>query len=56
MIKNTGGQYVFLEVNPQGEWGMVQKYLSYPIGETIADKLITRIKNGKEKSEEENKI
>jgi glutathione synthase/RimK-type ligase-like ATP-grasp enzyme len=46
MIKHTNGEYVFLEVNPQGEWGMVQKYLNYPIGETIAHKLITRIKNG----------
>lgn len=46
MIRHTNGDYVFLEVNPQGEWGMLQKYLGYPIGETIAEKLITRIKNG----------
>ena len=46
MIKHPNGEYVFLEVNPQGEWGMLQKYLGYPIGETIAEKLITRIKNG----------
>ncbi|MGB8195207.1 MAG: hypothetical protein WCF67_24940, partial [Chitinophagaceae bacterium] len=46
VIRNTAGEYVFLEVNPQGEWGMLQKYLDYPIGETIAQKLITRIKNG----------
>jgi glutathione synthase/RimK-type ligase-like ATP-grasp enzyme len=46
MIKHTNGDYIFLEVNPQGEWGMIQKYLNYPIGETIAQKLITRIKNG----------
>ena len=46
MIKNTNGEYVFLEVNPQGEWGMIQKSLSYPIGQTIAQKLITRIHNG----------
>lgn len=46
IIRNTDGAYVFLEVNPQGEWGMLQKYLHYPIGQTIANKLITRIKNG----------
>lgn len=46
MIRHTNGEYVFLEVNPQGEWGMLQKQLDYPIGETIAEKLVTRIKNG----------
>jgi len=46
MIRNKEGDYVFLEVNPQGEWGMLQKELGYPIGETIAKKLVTRIKNG----------
>jgi glutathione synthase/RimK-type ligase-like ATP-grasp enzyme len=50
MIRQPGGEYIFLEVNPQGEWGMLQKYLSYPIGETIAQKLITRINNEQEKS------
>ena len=50
MIRQPDGEYIFLEVNPQGEWGMLQKYLSYPIGETIAQKLITRIKNEQEKS------
>lgn len=47
MIKKTDGQYTFLEVNPQGEWGMLQKQLGYPIGETIAEKLIARIKTNK---------
>lgn len=46
IIRNTNGEYVFLEVNPQGEWGMLQKHLDYPIGQTIANKLITRINNG----------
>lgn len=50
MIRQPDGAYIFLEVNPQGEWGMLQKCLSYPIGETIAKKLITRIKNAQEKS------
>ena len=44
MIRNTEGDYVFLEANPQGEWGMLQRDLNYPIAENIADKLINKIK------------
>lgn len=47
IIRHVNGQYVFLEVNPQGEWGMLQKYLDYPIGETIAEKLIAFSKHEK---------
>ena len=43
MIREKNGDYVFLEVNPQGEWGMIQRDLGYPIGETIAEKLVARI-------------
>jgi glutathione synthase/RimK-type ligase-like ATP-grasp enzyme len=43
MIRHTDGRYLFLEVNPQGEWGMLQRDLGYPIGETIAEKLASRI-------------
>jgi hypothetical protein len=43
MIRDSQGTYVFLEVNPQGEWGMIQRDLGYPIGETIAEKLVARI-------------
>lgn len=46
MIRQPDGQYIFLEVNPQGEWGMLQKYLDYPISETIAEKLVNKIKHG----------
>ncbi len=44
IIRQPDGQYVFLEVNPQGEWGMLQRDLHYPIAETIADKLIEEIR------------
>jgi hypothetical protein len=44
MIRDNQGEYVFLEVNPQGEWGMIQRDLGYPIGETIAEKLVARIR------------
>ncbi|REC49400.1 MvdC/MvdD family ATP grasp protein [Chryseobacterium pennipullorum] len=43
MIRGTDGKYYFLEVNPQGEWGMLQKELGFPIAERIADNLIKRI-------------
>jgi len=47
MIRNPEGDYVFLEVNPQGEWGMLQRDLGYPIAETIAEKIINKIINEK---------
>lgn len=43
MIKSKNGNYYFLEVNPQGEWGMLQKELNFPIAERIADNLIKRM-------------
>ncbi|SHG61807.1 ATP-grasp ribosomal peptide maturase, MvdC family [Chryseobacterium oranimense] len=45
MIRGKDGEYYFLEVNPQGEWGMLQKELGFPIAEKIADNLIKRINN-----------
>lgn len=43
MIRHQDGRYIFLEVNPQGEWGMLQRDLQYPIGETIAEKLVSKL-------------
>lgn len=43
IIKNRNGEYVFLEVNPIGEWGMLQRDLDYKISDAIADALIKRI-------------
>lgn len=45
MIRHTDGRYIFLEVNPQGEWGMLQRDLHYPVGETIAATLAALAKN-----------
>lgn len=47
MIREMDGTYTFLEINPQGEWGMLQRDLGYPIAQTIAEKLIDRIKSPK---------
>jgi Glutathione synthase/Ribosomal protein S6 modification enzyme (glutaminyl transferase) len=43
LIRHVNGNYYFLEVNPFGEWGMLEKKLGYPISETIAEKIITGI-------------
>ncbi|EJL70075.1 MvdC/MvdD family ATP grasp protein [Chryseobacterium populi] len=48
MIKGKDGNYYFLEVNPQGEWGMLQKELNFPIAEKIADNLIKRMKTNEQ--------
>ncbi|MEH1896282.1 MAG: MvdC family ATP-grasp ribosomal peptide maturase [Nostoc sp.] len=40
-IVTPSGEYVFLEVNPIGEWGMLEKDLDLPISSAIADALIS---------------
>ena len=40
LIKTPDGEYVFLEVNPGGEWGMLERDLSYPISEALAEALL----------------
>lgn len=47
MIRDKNGKYIFLEVNPQGEWGMLQKDLGLKIGEAIAEKIAYRILENK---------
>jgi glutathione synthase/RimK-type ligase-like ATP-grasp enzyme len=44
MIKTPDNKYIFLEVNPTGEWGMLERDLGFPIAETIATILIKKIK------------
>ena len=31
---------VFLEVNPAGEWGWLERDLGYPIGDALAEALV----------------
>jgi MvdC family ATP-grasp ribosomal peptide maturase len=40
-IVTPSGEYVFLEVNPVGEWGMIERDLDLPISSAIADALIS---------------
>ncbi|MEH2214344.1 MvdC/MvdD family ATP grasp protein [Nostoc sp.] len=42
LIKTPSGEYVFLEINPTGEWGMLEKDLDYPIALAIASALLSK--------------
>ena len=46
IIRATNGDYVFLEVNPCGEWGMLQNALDYPITDHIAQCIKNNIDKG----------
>lgn len=39
-IETPGGEWIFLEVNPAGEWGMLERDLDLPIGDAIAAALL----------------
>ena len=40
LIRTPSGEHVFLEVNPGGEWGMLERDLGLPISSAIADSLL----------------
>jgi len=42
-IRTPEGEHVFLEVNPVGEWGMLERDLDLPITEAVADALLGRL-------------
>ena len=39
-IETPDGEWVFLEVNPGGEWGMLERDLGYPISDALAEALL----------------
>ena len=41
LIETPEGRHVFLEVNPGGEWGMLEHDLGLPISEAIAEALLS---------------
>jgi MvdC family ATP-grasp ribosomal peptide maturase len=41
LICTPAGEYVFLEVNPAGEWGMLERDLNLPIADAIAAALLS---------------
>jgi len=45
LILSESGEYVFLEVNPHGEWGMLERDLGLPIGEALAEALLRRVRD-----------
>ncbi len=40
MILDKNGDYVFLEINPNGQWAWIEKRLGFPISKRIVDLLI----------------
>ncbi len=45
VLKSVNNEYVFLEVNPVGEWGMLEKELDMPIAKHIALSLLKKSKS-----------
>jgi len=45
MIVQLDGEYVFLEVNPHGEWGTLEQELGLPIGSALAAALTGKKRN-----------
>ncbi len=41
-IQTPSGEYFFLEVNPTGEWGMLERDLELPISKAIANTLLKK--------------
>lgn len=41
LIRTTAGEHVFLEVNPAGEWGMLERDLNLPVSDAIARALLS---------------
>lgn len=41
-IVTPEGEHCFLEVNPAGEWGWLERDLAFPISEALADALLSR--------------
>ena len=40
LIRTPDGRHVFLEVNPGGEWGMLERDLGLPVSEALASALL----------------
>jgi hypothetical protein len=44
LIEAPNGEFYFLETNPAGQWGWLEVELGLPIGEAVADWLISACK------------
>ena len=47
MIRDSSGRYIFLEVNPIGQFGMVSKPCNYNLEKLVAQVLIKKLENAK---------
>jgi glutathione synthase/RimK-type ligase-like ATP-grasp enzyme len=45
LVLTPEGQYVFLEVNPAGQWGWIESATGMPISESIAAELVARARS-----------
>ncbi|WP_437276889.1 MvdC family ATP-grasp ribosomal peptide maturase [Sorangium sp. So ce375] len=45
LIRTPDGRHVFLEVNPAGEWGMLERDLGLPIADALAEALLAPTEN-----------
>ncbi len=55
LICTPAGEHVFLEVNPSGEWGMLERDLGLPISEAIAGELLKEQKTEDRRQETEDR-
>ncbi|MDE5422016.1 hypothetical protein L3073_07325 [Ancylomarina sp. DW003] len=44
IVETPSGEFQFLEINPVGEWGMLEKELDLPISHAIAKTIVKQIK------------
>ncbi|WP_437732180.1 MvdC family ATP-grasp ribosomal peptide maturase [Sorangium sp. So ce1335] len=45
LIRTPDGEHVFLEINPGGEWGMLERDLGLPIADALAEALLAPTEN-----------
>ncbi|WP_437936074.1 MvdC family ATP-grasp ribosomal peptide maturase [Sorangium sp. So ce341] len=45
LIRTPEGEHVFLEINPAGEWGMLERDLGLPIADALAEALLAPTEN-----------
>ncbi|GLX02806.1 MvdC/MvdD family ATP grasp protein [Microtetraspora sp. NBRC 16547] len=46
LILRPDGEYVFLEINPNGEWGWLEARAGLPVSDAVADWLVTAARSG----------
>ncbi len=40
MILTPDGEYIFLEINPNGQWGWIEEYVGFPLTTALIDELL----------------